>query len=59
MFEVAKMVLVVAVVFIASAGLFGLGLEMWIRNAKRWRLIMDAYAEGVRDTKKVYEQESR
>jgi hypothetical protein len=51
--DVAKDILAFAVLFVVSAGLVFVGLEIWCRNAKRWRLIRNAYIEGVRDANKV------
>jgi hypothetical protein len=51
--DVAKDILAFAVLFVVSAGLVGVGLEIWCRNSKRWRLIRNAYIEGVRDANKV------
>lgn len=51
--EVAKTVLAFSVLFMASAACVAIGLEVWCRNAKRWRLIRNAYAEGARDAIKA------
>jgi len=47
--EVAKDILAFSVLFLVSAASVAAGIEIWLRNAKRWRLIRNAYAEGAKD----------
>ncbi|MHA7852236.1 hypothetical protein [Roseovarius sp.] len=43
----------VAGLFAGSAALFAFGLGWWIKGFKRWRLIRNAYVEGLRDGKEM------
>ena len=47
--DIAVYAIAASVLFAASAALVAAGLEIWCRNARRWRLIRDAYTEGFLD----------